>query len=89
MVNLTGTYMTFIQNMMKRVFISRIMNNKMLMIKSVGYQVYSMIATFLISFALTNNVQISTGISLLDVLSKSCLYFLYDTGWNNLMKRFQ
>jgi len=81
--------MTFIPRLKKRIFITHVVNNKMIILKSMGYQVYSMVATFLLSFALTNNIQISTGVSVLDMVSKLCLYFLYEKGWNNLLKRFQ
>lgn len=73
----------------RRILLKKITNNKFLIVKAVGYQIYSMMITFLLSFAITGDLHISTGVSLLDFFSKVLLYFFYDKGWNNLIKRFQ
>jgi len=41
----------------------------------------------LITFAVTGNLNISLGISALDFIGKTLLYFVFDVSWNNLMKK--
>jgi hypothetical protein len=65
----------------------RWLSNRVLFVKALMFNFYSIIATFLISFAITGSMQYSVGISLLDFLGKTLLYFVFDVSWNNLMKK--
>lgn len=76
-----------LRELIHRLFLRRMMNHHTTVVKAIGYQIFSSIATFLVSFALTGNTNISMGISILDFFGKSVLYFLYEIGWNNLQKK--
>jgi uncharacterized membrane protein len=65
----------------------RWLSNRVLFVKAVIYRFFSVIVTFLISFAVTGNLNISLGISALDFIGKTLLYFVFDVSWNNLMKK--
>jgi len=55
--------------------------------KAVIYRFFSVIVTFLITFAVTGNTTISLSISALDFIGKTLLYFVFDISWNNFVKR--
>lgn len=65
----------------------RWLSNRVLFVKAVIYRFFSVIVTFLISFAVTGSIQVSLGISALDFIGKTLLYFVFDVSWNNLMKK--
>ena len=66
---------------------TRWMSNNTLLAKAVLYRVFSVIATFLITFAFTGDSQISLGISAFDLIGKTILYYIYDVAWNNVRKK--
>jgi uncharacterized membrane protein len=55
--------------------------------KAIIYRFFSVIATFLISFAVTGSMQLSLGISALDFVGKTLLYFVFDISWNKFIRR--
>jgi len=65
----------------------RWVSNRTLLAKAVIYRFFSVTATFLITFAVTGNTQISLSISALDFIGKTMLYFIYDVAWNNFRKK--
>jgi uncharacterized membrane protein len=65
----------------------RWMSNRVLFVKSILYRGFSVTMTFVFSMMLTQNLQISVNISLLDMVLKTLLYFIFEVNWNNLIKR--
>jgi uncharacterized membrane protein len=65
----------------------RWMSNRVLFVKSILYRGFSVMMTFVFSMMLTKNLQISVNISLLDMVLKTLLYFIFEVNWNNLIKR--
>ena len=65
----------------------RLVSNNTLLAKAVIYRFFSVIATFLITFAMTGNTQISLSISAFDLIGKTILYYIYDVAWNNVRKK--
>ena len=65
----------------------RWLSNRVLFAKAVIYRFFSVIVTFLITFAVTGNTTISLSISALDFIGKTLLYFVFDISWNNFVKR--
>jgi len=65
----------------------RWLSNRVLFAKAVIYRFFSVIVTFLITFAVTGNTTISLSISALDFIGKTLLYFVFDVSWNNFVKR--
>ena len=65
----------------------RWLSNKVLFAKAVIYRFFSVIVTFLITFAVTGSTTISLSVSALDFIGKTLLYFVFDVSWNNLMKK--
>jgi len=65
----------------------RWMSNRVLFVKSILYRGFSVMMTFVFSMMLTQNLQISVNISLLDIVFKTLLYFIFEVNWNNLIKR--
>jgi uncharacterized membrane protein len=65
----------------------RWMSNRVLFVKSILYRGFSVMMTFVFSMMLTQNLQISVNISLLDMVLKTLLYFIFEVNWNNLIKR--
>lgn len=75
-----------------KIFIRRILgrrwlSNRVLMVKAVMYRCFSVIVTFLMTFAITGDTQISLGISALDVIGKTMLYFAFDVSWTNFIRK--
>ena len=65
----------------------RWLSNRVLFVKSILYQGFSVMMTFLFSMLLTKNLEVSVNISLLDIVFKTMLYFTFEVQWNKLMKR--
>lgn len=65
----------------------RWLSNRVLLFKSVLYQGFSVMMTFVMSMVLTQDIHISVGISLFDIIFKTMLYFIFEIHWNNLIKR--
>ena len=65
----------------------RWLSNRVLFVKSILYQGFSVMMTFLFSMLLTKNIEVSVSISLLDIIFKTMLYFIFEVQWNKLMKR--
>ena len=65
----------------------RWLSNRVLFVKSILYQGFSVMMTFLFSMLLTQNLEVSVSISLLDIIFKTMLYFIFEVQWNKLMKR--
>lgn len=65
----------------------RWLSNRVLFFKSVLYRGFSVMMTFLVSMVLTQNLHMSVGISLFDIIFKTTLYFIFEINWNNLIKR--
>ena len=65
----------------------RWLSNHVLMVKAVMYRCFSVIVTFLMTFAITGDTQISLGISALDVIGKTMLYFAFDVSWTNFIRK--
>lgn len=65
----------------------RWLSNRVLFAKAVIYRLFSVIVTFLITFAVTGNTTTSLSISALDFIGKTLLYFVFDVSWNNFVKR--
>ena len=65
----------------------RWLSNRVLFVKSILYQGFSVMMTFLYSMLLTQNLEVSVSISLLDIIFKTMLYFIFEVQWNKLMKR--
>ena len=61
--------------------------SKKVRVKSILYQGFSVMMTFLFSMLLTQNIEVSVSISLLDIIFKTMLYFIFEVQWNKLMKR--
>lgn len=57
------------------------------MIKAIVYRFFSIIVTFLISYIVTGDIQISLGISALDFIGKTILYYLFEISWENFKKK--
>lgn len=65
----------------------RWVNNTAAMIKAIVYRFFSIIVTFLISYIVTGDIQISLGISALDFIGKTILYYLFEISWENFKKK--
>lgn len=65
----------------------RWLSNRVLFAKAIIYRFFSVIVTFLITFAVTGNTTVSLSVSALDFLGKTLLYFVFDVSWNNFVKR--
>ena len=65
----------------------RWLSNRVLLMKAVMYRCFSVIVTFLMTFAITGDTQISLGISALDVIGKTMLYFAFDVSWTNFIRK--
>ena len=65
----------------------RWLSNRVLLMKAVMYRCFSVIVTFLMTFAITGDTQISLGISALDVIGKTLLYFAFDVSWTNFIRK--
>jgi uncharacterized membrane protein len=71
-----------------RVILSaRWLSNRVLLFKSILYRGFSVMMTFIFSFIVTDNLEMSVGISLFDIIFKTSLYFIFEINWNNLIKR--
>lgn len=70
-----------------RILGRRWLSKRALMVKAVMYRCFSVIVTFLMTFAITGDTQISLGISALDVVGKTMLYFAFDVSWNNFIRK--
>lgn len=66
---------------------TRWMSNRVLLYKAILYRGFSVMMTFLVSMVLTQNLHMSVGISLFDIVFKTSLYFIFEINWNNLIKR--
>lgn len=65
----------------------RWINNTGAIIKTIVYRFFSVIVTFLISYIVTGDTQISLGVSALDFVGKTVLYYLFEINWENFKKR--
>lgn len=65
----------------------RWLGRTMLLVKAFLYQVFSFIATFIITFAVTGSLHISFNVSILDFLGKIMLYYIFDVSWNNFIRK--
>ena len=50
-------------------------------LKTISYRFFSMILTFIISFIIIGDISISIGISSLDLIFKSTLYYVHERIW--------
>lgn len=55
------------------------------LIKSIVYRLFGTIATFLIALFFTKEFLISSGIAVVEFISKTALYYLYERFWNSLL----
>ena len=60
----------------------------MLMAKAVTFQFFSVAMTFLLSFMLTHDINISLSISTFEVIFKVVLYYIFDVSWSRLFNHF-
>ena len=65
----------------------KINSDILLLIKSIGYRLFGTIATIIISFIFTHNVQVSLEIGIVEVISKIILYYVYDKLWNFVVEK--
>lgn len=59
-----------------------------ILLKAVAFQVFSMMMTFLMAFLLTHNMNMSLSISMVDLLLKVALYYIFEVSWTKLFYRF-
>ena len=60
--------------------------NKLSLIKALSYRMLGTGFTFLISFFLTKNANVSLGIAALEFVFKVILYYFHDRAWDNIPK---
>lgn len=65
----------------------RWLSNRVLFMKAILYRGFSITMTFLFSMLITQNISLSVNITLLDLVFKTLLYFIFDVSWNNMIKR--
>lgn len=54
------------------------------LLKAVSYRLFGSLFTFIISYALTNNITVAGGISFLDLFGKIFLYYIHERAWNKI-----
>jgi uncharacterized membrane protein len=54
------------------------------LIKSIVYRLFGTIATFLIALFFTGEFFISSGIAVVELITKTVLYYLYERFWNKV-----
>ena len=74
-----------------RIFIKRTLgrkwvSNRLILAKALLYRCFSVLATFFISFMITGNLDFSLGISAVDLVGKTMLYFFFEKGWNDIQR---
>lgn len=50
-------------------------------LKTISYRLFSLIATFVISFLLTGSILVSLSISSIELIIKSILYYVHERIW--------
>ena len=76
---------------MLRVFVRRTLSRKWMthrtiLFKAVLYRCFSVLGTFFLSFMMTGNLDVSLGISAVDLVGKTLLYFFFERGWMNIQR---
>lgn len=75
-----------------RLFRSRVRRQRkaqlILLSKAIVFQVFSVLMTFLLTFVLTHNVDISLSLSAFDIILKIVLYYVFDVSWTRLFNHF-
>lgn len=61
------------------------MVNKIRLLKSILYRIYSSVITFIISYVLTGNLVASISIGVLDSLIKILSYYVFEGVWNRIV----
>lgn len=65
----------------------RWLNNTAAMIKALIYGIFSIVVTFSISYIVTGDTVTSLGISALDFIGKTIMYYVFEISWENFKKR--
>lgn len=63
--------------------------NKTLFFKAIGYRVCAFFVVFMLSFFVTGNGIIAGTISVLELVSKLLIYYLYEIAWKKISKTFK
>ena len=75
-----------------RLFRSRVGRHRkaqlLLVIKALSFQVFSVLITFLTTFVLTHDVNMSLSISVIDIVFKAVLYYVFDVSWSRWFSHF-
>lgn len=58
--------------------------NKQLFLKAVGYRICAFFVVFVLSLFITGSGWVAGAISVLELLSKLLLYYLYEIAWKKL-----
>jgi uncharacterized membrane protein len=54
------------------------------LVKAVSWRVTGTIDTFLISWFITGQILLASGIALTEVMTKICLFWLHERAWNRI-----
>ena len=59
------------------------------LIKSVVYRLFGTLATFVIAFAFTQHALLSSGIAIVELVTKTAMYYVYERFWNKISWRWK